>query len=274
VEVQGQALMLVRAAEEVRVYPATCPHRGADLCAGELSGDAVVCPFHRHRIGLGQGEFHVPRLSSVSAGGLVFGQLGPLGSDQDTGLEAHLQGLDEKYRIFEAFDLPVDVASDVVVENGFDQAHFKPVHRMHTARIARFGREPGGPFVASGKFELRAGAGPREIVRFEARAFSPHLVVAEYRGMPPAPYVSIAAAVPTAEDACLLRMSLGIPRDDPRLSASRFVPDFISRIREGIQPDLDIWNHMDSSVTPRLTAADAPLAGYRDFCRAFALGAD
>src|SRR4051812_40483999 len=52
----SRSLMAVRNPESgvVRVFDAVCPHRGAHLAhGGRLAGDAVICPFHSYRIGLG-----------------------------------------------------------------------------------------------------------------------------------------------------------------------------------------------------------------------------
>ena len=47
-------LVIVRTAEGINAFDATCPHRGAHLAfGGRLDGGALICPFHGRRINLG-----------------------------------------------------------------------------------------------------------------------------------------------------------------------------------------------------------------------------
>jgi nitrite reductase/ring-hydroxylating ferredoxin subunit/uncharacterized membrane protein len=48
-DVHGTAVLLHRRDDAIRAIAATCPHRGAPLDEGEVSGDVVTCPWHGSR---------------------------------------------------------------------------------------------------------------------------------------------------------------------------------------------------------------------------------
>jgi nitrite reductase/ring-hydroxylating ferredoxin subunit len=56
VDVLGTPVLLQRRGEEVRAIAATCPHRGAPLDEGTVSGDVVTCPWHGSRFCLRDGS--------------------------------------------------------------------------------------------------------------------------------------------------------------------------------------------------------------------------
>lgn len=49
--VDGRNLVAWRGRGVLFVAPSECPHMGADLCAGRVDGDALVCPWHGLRLG-------------------------------------------------------------------------------------------------------------------------------------------------------------------------------------------------------------------------------
>lgn len=56
VDVDGQAVVLVRQGGEIYAMGATCSHYGAPLETGELSGGCLVCPWHASRFRLRDGS--------------------------------------------------------------------------------------------------------------------------------------------------------------------------------------------------------------------------
>lgn len=55
-EVHGIAVLLHRHDDEINAIAATCPHRGAPLDEGKVTGDVVTCPWHGSRFCLLDGS--------------------------------------------------------------------------------------------------------------------------------------------------------------------------------------------------------------------------
>lgn len=277
--VGARRLMVLRLPDGLQVADAACPHRGADLAhGGRIEGEAVVCPFHGFRIGLcGAGEhgLRVCAHRTLALGGLVLARLddGP-----DNGLEALLRGLAESRIIVPGFTLRLRAAADMVVENAFDQAHFRPVHGIGLDGAFRLRSSDRGELGIDGSFELppsawqrgraeSAGDGGR--VPFRARAFSPGLVVSDLGGEHP--YTVITAATPLPEGGCAIRLSLALERDaegqPPRPDLVEFL---LRRSREGLEKDRIVWEHRVEGAAPRYTPLDGPVRAFRDFCASFA----
>lgn len=49
-------IALFHVGNEVHAVAARCPHAGAELCSGELSGDVLTCPGHGSQFRVGDGE--------------------------------------------------------------------------------------------------------------------------------------------------------------------------------------------------------------------------
>ena len=122
-------LLCVRREGGFDVYDAVCPHRGADLAVGgKLADGCVICPYHGHRIALGQesyAQFKIRKYPSLSVGGLLFALIG----DFEAGaLPRMLDYLNRTHRIFPGFEKTIRIAPEMVIENAFDWAHFPTVH--------------------------------------------------------------------------------------------------------------------------------------------------
>src|SRR5262245_61685510 len=74
----GRPLVGVREpGSALRIFAATCPHRGADLSFGGqlVGGGSLRCPFHGMKIGLGscsEDGFAVREYKTLVRGGMVF----------------------------------------------------------------------------------------------------------------------------------------------------------------------------------------------------------
>jgi hypothetical protein len=264
-------LVLARTPSGVRVFDATCPHRGADLgYGGRLEGAAIVCPFHGHRVGLGERSddgFCAREHRVLAVSGLVFVLLDEA---PEHGLPAHLRDLDRDHYFVPGFTLPVQAPADLVIENGFDNAHFAAVHGIGTRpdMVVRAGMH--GELVAEGLFALPRGVGEASdgpvFAPYVARAFSPWVIVSELRG--DRPYRVITAATPTADGGCTIRLTLLVPAADGPPS-SAWCESMLRHSREGLERDRLIWEHLAPAVNPRLTPGDAPVVAFREFCRRF-----
>lgn len=265
-----QRLILVRRGDSVRCFSAVCPHRGADLGQGEcLAEAAVACPFHGFRIGLdGPGDygFRAPEYQVLVWGGMVFARLT---EGHDNGLAAFFEEHYHGHYFVPGFEIAVRVSAELVIENGFDAAHFRTVHGI--------GNEPeftircgSGPLVAEGVFEIaatpahRASTGESIIrVPYTARAFSPGLIVSEMAGHKP--YSVVTAATPDAGRGCVIRLSLILPDGGGQLlERSRYL---LEQSRLGLERDRRLWESIPAKAPFRLTQRDRSVAAFREFCR-------
>lgn len=284
-EVGQRRLLIVRTEDSVRVFDADCPHRGAHLaCGGKLVKESVLCPFHGFMVGLGKDPgsgYHVREYPSLTRQGLVFVRLS---DEQENGFSAHLDSILQTHVVVPGYILSIRAPASVVIENGFDVAHFRTVHRVdgksHGTRIesegclrldgqltlqARFGLADG--FESQG--EGASGRQKTEIP-FVLRAYSPGLSILDAAG--DYPYVMIVGATPTPEGHCHLRLSLALCRDvygDPPNPHS--VEHLLRNSKIGIQDDQKIWENLAPSMTPRFTEHDAAVEAFRDYGTRFAV---
>jgi 3-ketosteroid 9alpha-monooxygenase subunit A len=263
----GRALMAVRreGAEGIRVFDATCPHRGANLAHGGIvTGDAVVCPFHSKAVALGDNSrrWSVAEHTVARVGDAVFVRIG----EDDRGFSTVLAALAGR-RVSAGLVREVAVPSVYVIENAFDIEHFSPVHKV--PRVVDLGLRPSehGELALETAFETlapRPGGGTEQIrTRFCARAYSPHLVVSELGPAGSADLV-ITGTVPTATG-CVARVVYATAPDAPEGYVGAL-------IRGGVlafDQDQVVWEHLDPEAQVRYDAGDAAIVAFRDFCGTF-----
>lgn len=269
-------LVVARMPTGVRAFDADCPHRGAHLAiGGRLEDGAIVCPFHGYRIALGwggDGPFCVREYRTLVIGGMVFVRLS---DSHENGLTALLEELDKTHYFVPGFEMSLRTSPEMVIENGFDSAHFKPVHAILNEPRFRIRPSLHGELTVEGVFELpprhrearREGAASVQ-VPFVARAFSPGLIVSDLAGE--TPYSVITASTPTAAGGCVLRLTLALPApaDGPppdQESCRRMLRD----CRAGIEKDQVIWENMSFTREPHFTAQDAAVLVFRNYCQQF-----
>ncbi|MFI6446408.1 Rieske 2Fe-2S domain-containing protein [Kitasatospora sp. NPDC050543] len=282
-------LIAVREGEQVRVFDANCPHRGAHLgYGGRREGDCVVCPFHGKRIALGDSSkpWSVGEHRVLSWGEAIFVRLSG-DPDGDRGFEQAVKAWESVYPLVKAVTLPVAVAGEYVVENAFDPDHFKAVHGVPGTRgmAARPGES--GELVIEGEFLMQASpwqdARRLEEIRWEAirtrtvrwsyrprflaRAFSPALVVTEF-GPPEEMHVIVTGSVPTADGGCTARVAIGV-RADQRAA----LPALVGGSEKALGEDKVVWENLDPNAVVRYDPRDAPVLAFRAFCAAFTASA-
>ena len=282
----GRALMAVRAtpAGPVRVFDAVCPHRGAHLGhGGRLAADDIVCPFHGYRVGLGgvsADGFCVREYACLVYGGGLFVRL----SDQsEPDFARGLQELGAGHTFVPGFEMTASATIELVIENGFDNAHFRSVHRLMSLPALDVHAGPFGELVADGRFEIPwlgspdgTGGPPRRLhASYHGHAFSPGTFIAELDGDPPYRYRVMTTATPAeAEGTCTIRLTLMLPNGpDGSPPADRFTRQLLDYSRDGMEQDLAIWNRLDLGHVPRFTSTDQAAIAFADFCRAFRDGA-
>jgi 3-ketosteroid 9alpha-monooxygenase subunit A len=268
-------LLLTHSEGKVQAFGSTCPHRGANLAlGGVLDGDAIICPFHGFRIKLGSeyGErFCVPEFSTMSAGGLIFVRLG---NGPDHGFMARMKALEQSCGVVPGFTMSASVDHAMVIENAYDGAHFRAVHKVRNEPRIDLSEGAGGELIGSGSFRVprsswQRGAHPGEdvVVPFIARAYSPGIVVFEMGGNHP--YTVITSATPT-ETGCVIRLSLAVPRgEDGALPDERLCQYLIAQSRKGLEADRVIWESLSPDHPDHWTEHDEGVMGFRRFCLRF-----
>jgi nitrite reductase/ring-hydroxylating ferredoxin subunit len=278
----ARALMAVRtpATGQVRVFDAVCPHRGAHLGhGGRPVADGMVCPFHGYRVGLGevsQDGFCVGEYLCLVQGGGLFVRL----SDRSRpDFPRGLQELGAGHTFIPAFEMTVQATMELVIENGFDSAHFRAVHHLMSLPGLVVGSGPFGELVADGRFEIPwvgsdkgAHAPARRLqARYRGHAFSPGTFIAELEGDPPYRYRIMTTATPAdVEGTCTIRITLLLPNPPDGPSPDEgFARQLIEYSRDGLEQDRAIWNRLDLRHVPRFTSSDQPAIAFADFCRVF-----
>jgi nitrite reductase/ring-hydroxylating ferredoxin subunit len=261
-------LMALRERNKIRVFDATCPHRGANLaCGGRRAGAGVICPFHGKRIALGgTGRLAVAEHEVLRAGDAVFVRLSA-DPAYDRGFREVITDLARDCGFIGIMRDHVPVPPELVLENAFDVEHFSGVHLI--PRVTGMEVKPGlhGELVIEGEFATRRPdwlKGGDELVssRYHDRAFSPTIVLGEL-GPADRSSVVISAASP-APGGCIARIVVAV-----RPGQLDEFSDFAAGTRFAIEQDLRIWRNLDLTVKPRLDVSDTAVVAFRRFCAEF-----
>jgi nitrite reductase/ring-hydroxylating ferredoxin subunit len=279
-----RALMAVRSGEgKTRVFDAVCPHRGAHLAhGGRVAGEAVICPFHSYRIGLGTDSpdgFCVREYPALLAAGGLFLRL----SDREgPDFPSALADLTRGHQAVPGFEMTARTSVEVVIENGFDSAHFKSVHSIMNLPSLNVAQGRFGELLGDGHFEIpRSGwyespetKGTKLTTHYLAHAYSPGVFISELDGDPPFRYRIMTTATPDEDGTtCTIRLTLILPVAPGAAVDERFSRELLAYSRDGLDKDCAIWNRLDLTRTPRFTARDEPARAFAEFCRTFREGA-
>jgi len=281
----GRALMAVRDPEsrQVRVFDAVCPHRGANLAhGGRVAGDSVVCPFHSYRIGLGvdsRDGFCAREYACLVGGGGVFLRL----SDRsEPDFPRALSALGAGHTFVPGFEMTADTSIEVVIENGFDNAHFRSVHGLMSLPGLTCRQGAFGELEAEGRFEIprtgwyeSPGSGDGHLkARYVAHGFSPGVFISELDGDPPYRYRVMTTATPgVSGTTATIRLTLILPNTpDGSAVDARFAQELLHHSRNGLEQDRSIWNRLDLAHVPRFAATDQAAVAFAEFCRGFRSG--
>lgn len=286
VRIGDRRLMLVRDGGGVRMFDATCPHRGANLAyGGDLRGDLVVCPFHGRRIGLGEcrsgagSGLSVRGYPTMTLGSMVLARLTDT-PDGEVQAAATLSGLLAGRDVHRAVVAQVRVPVEYVVENAFDAEHFSTVHGVPEVRGMTARPHPDGYLTIGGEFftvqnpwgdervrdYVRTTLGERARLQadassgFYASAFSPTLVATVF-GAGDDASVIITGALPTP-GGCEVRVAVA-SRPGPHVAR------VVQGARTAIEQDVEVWEHLDPEAPCSLDEQDAPVLAFQEFCRSF-----
>jgi phenylpropionate dioxygenase-like ring-hydroxylating dioxygenase large terminal subunit len=275
-------LMLVRDGGGIAAYDATCPHRGAHLAfGGRLEEGAVICPFHGHRIGLGcdsgRAE-NVARYRTLTVGGLVFVLLA---ERHENGLSALLQELEGTHFFVPGFTLQARTPAEIVVENGFDGAHFECVHGLRQRPALRLSPNANGELKIEGTFVADAfesvwhrgeGEPTRSEIGFLARVFSPNVCVSRL-GDAGGEHLVISGATPNGDGTCTIRVSVAAPADaDGKPPSEQAIRALLRDSRLAYEQDLVIWENRKHDAPSRFDDSDDLVIAFHRYCRQFLEG--
>jgi nitrite reductase/ring-hydroxylating ferredoxin subunit len=278
----GHELLAVRDDRGVRVFDAVCPHRGAHLgYGGRLVDEAIRCPFHSYRIGLGQTSedgFCVKEYPALLACGGVFARLSETPAPD---FPAALAVMARGHRAIPGFTMTASTSVEVVIENGFDSAHFRSVHGIMNLPSLSVGRGEFGELKGEGRFEIPQGGwyesggtkGTKLTARYLAYAYSPGVFIGELAGDPPFRYRIMTTATPDAGETCSIRLTLLLPEEGGTAADERFSSELLAYSRDGLEKDCAIWNRLDLGHEPRFTARDEAARVFAEYCRGFRPGA-
>jgi 3-ketosteroid 9alpha-monooxygenase subunit A len=271
----SRRLVIGRTENGIRVFDADCPHRGAHLAyGGKLDRNAVICPFHHYRIGIGResmGDFQVREYETLVVGGLIFVRLSEA---HDNGFAGFITRLSESHTIHPGYVMEIKSPAEVIIENGFDNSHFRPVHGVKADKFVPQTDEQGSLYVRSTFYERVKEAvqgGPAGAVRetpVQLNAFSPFLSVAQLGGR--MPMVFITSVNPIGEHLTRLRFSMGLAKKvygDP--PPERLLQSLLKGSRDGIQDDALIWENLSPTAPRHYTPQDAAIQAFEAFCQRF-----
>ena len=263
-----QRLMAVKQQGTVRLFEATCPHRGAHLAhGGTLDGDTVICPFHGLCIHLGAAagaELAVRSYPCLVQGGMVFVRLS---EKAEPDLPRALTDIVRHSTFIPGFTIQANVSMEIAAENALDNQHFKRVHGILNEPVFTVTTGPYGELCAEGDFVLPSMQPTRPAhVKYRTGAFSPGVVISELSGDPPYNYIIISTGTPTPEpNQCTIRLTLAMQRP---------VDEFFAKIlleasQQGLEKDRAIWNNLAPQHVPQWTPRDLSAKAFAEFCYQF-----
>jgi len=272
-------LAVVREQNRVLAVDAICPHRGANLAyGGRVDGDDIVCPFHGHRIAIGDDadcRYRVHNYRTLSVGGLVFVLLD---ERHDNGFGKLLEDLDRTHFFTPGFTMVAKAPAELVVENGFDRAHFECVHGLRSTPNLRLLPSNNGELNVHGDFRPAAfnnawhtdgESQTSSEIGFLARVFSPNLCVSQL-GHGDDEYLVISGATPNADGQCTIRVSVAVrARKDGRPPSEQAIRSLLRDSKLAYEQDLVIWEHRAHDAPSRFDDEDDLVIAFHQFCKRF-----
>jgi len=272
-------LVLVRTRDGFETFDAACPHRGAHLAyGGRLHEDVIVCPFHGHHIGLGESSncaYKVRGYQTLTVGGLV---LVLLDDRHENGFRTLMEDLNRTHFFVQGFSLNANAPAELVVENGFDPAHFECVHGLKTRPNLKLLPSTHGEMNVEGTFQASAfasdwhngsDAATSAQIGFLARVFSPHVCVSRL-GEGESEYIVISGATPNDNGGCTIRVSVAVPAGpDGKPPSQQAIRSLLRDSKVAYEQDLVIWEHRIHNAPSRFDADDGLIAAFHKFCKQF-----
>ena len=281
----------------ISVLDAHCPHQGAHLGhGGTVKGESIECPFHKWCFdGAGKCQ-HIPYSKNIPKGKKA--ELHSYPTAQRLGylliyysddyslppweipkFEEELKGNWTKPTYT---DMVIDTHIQEFAENGFDLAHFEPVHGSEENTIELDKKQPFGPevfFAANlvypgdgiGMFGKKVGV--RVNWRYSGLGvFENHVTLREY----PMELRQYFFFTPLEEEKCRVQVSLRVNKDKIKLiNPLRYlVLKLIEKQNRKIlirnfEEDRPIWENKRYREPPILCEGDGPIAYLRTWMKQF-----
>ncbi len=253
---------------EARVFDAHCPHLGAHLGGGRVSGETIKCPYHGWHFGPDGGCVQIPYCDSrIPARARVRSY--PV-DEQDGFVHAwyHAADAPPPYRlpsIDEVTDpawtdahpwhVELVAALQEMAENNVDYAHLRYVHRREEVPAES------SVFTTDGPFSRVVEALP-EGPTFTRDTYGPGVAVLRVPDL----MTLIATTTPIDRGTCRLRWHFFFPQ-----AMADAADDLIEGVTGpyGLQADVPIWRDKIYRERPVLVKGDGPIAEFRRWYQQF-----
>jgi hypothetical protein len=221
------------------------------------------------------GEFKVRGYRTLTVGGLVFALLS---EQHENGFSRFMEPLSETHFFVQGFTLKANTPAEMVLENGFDRAHFRHVHGLRTDPDLHLAPSENGELVVEGTFQSSAFDGgwhkdapelASTKIGFLARMFSPNLCVSRL-GEGPDHHLVISGATPNADGSCTIRVSVAVPAGaDGRPPSEQAIRALLRDSKLAYEQDIAIWEHRVPNAPSRFHADDDLVIEFHRYCKGF-----
>ena len=271
----GEELVAFRAESgALSVLDAHCPHLGAHLGDGKVTGELLRCPFHGWAFDTSGACKDIPNGCKIPPRA----RTRAWESREQNGLVLVWHDAAGRAPLFEVAKLPGEWGGwqrtqvtircrshRDVVENGVDRAHFCQTHRYSYPEGMKF--ETDGPF-ATMHMAIRAKVfGVSRPTHLRIEQSGPGYAVASGEEGPP--WVNLTSIIPLDDQHVIMRMSLGVTAKLPRVGRELLARFIAWRTARDIAEDLPIWERKIVRDQPMLCDADGPIGNFRKWYRQF-----
>jgi len=274
----GSKLVAYRGEDDgkVHVLDAYCPHMGADLSLGMVSGNSLVCPFHQWSWGSDGACDHIPYAERIPAkaqikswptieeNGLVFVWNDPEGSppieeQRPARMEDYHSGEWSEWTMAK-FNIKTNCRE--LVDNMCDMAHFGPVHYSTVEKFSNL--QDGHKFTQfmSGGHEIltEAGEGFDSVATYEGPAYMTTTMTGMMNGEHVVTHLLV-SHMPISTEEFDIRFGVML-KNDPNVSAAKNrknVEQYTKMSIASFEQDVAIWDNKIRVDNPLMCDGDGPI---------------
>ena len=263
-----------------RVFDAHCPHLGAHLgFGGRVSGDGIMCPFHRWRFDAAGRVVEVPGLerppTASASPWQVCEQNGRIfvwhhGGGDPPGYDVVAYRSDgDEWTPWRTSTYRVRVHVQDLTENIIDRSHFSAVHDMQQPDETIFDVTFSGPsMVVEQSLKVTAITAAGYEVRTKTTVRGPGIVAVEVRQLP-IEMLTYITQTPVDEEYTEISLNFSMKRLPDAIAT-----ESISKLNDEITnlqftQDVPIWENKIYRERPIVTRVDGPITQYRRWFRQF-----